>query len=143
MSAAVGIVLGLAAAAVMIRLVENRLIYFPPRYPQGFPREDPRTLGVEEVWLTAEDGVKLNAWFFPSPASSKALLWFHGNAENIGHGFDQLKALAALGVNVLALDYRGYGKSEGSPDEPGIYRDADAAYVYLVKIGRASCRERV
>ena len=60
-------------------------------------------------------------------------MWFHGNAENIGHGLEHLGFYARLGVNVLAVDYRGYGKSEGSPDEAGVYRDADAAYDYLLQ----------
>jgi len=60
-------------------------------------------------------------------------LWFHGNAENIGHGLEHLGFYARLGVNVLAVDYRGYGKSEGSPNEAGVYRDADAAFDYLIR----------
>jgi fermentation-respiration switch protein FrsA (DUF1100 family) len=60
-------------------------------------------------------------------------LWFHGNAENIGHGLEHLRFYSLLAVNVLAVDYRGYGKSEGSPDETGVYRDADAAYDYLIR----------
>jgi hypothetical protein len=60
------------------------------------------------------------------------LLWFHGNAENIGYDLVHLQALAEMGVNILAVDYRGYGRSEGQPDEAGVYRDADAAYDYLI-----------
>ena len=60
------------------------------------------------------------------------LLWFHGNATNIGQQLDELETYSRLGTNILALDYRGYGKSEGSPDEAGVYRDSEAAYRYLV-----------
>ena len=76
----------------------------------------------------------MNAWYLASPGSEKALLWFHGNAENTGDGLGQAEFYSRLGVNVLAVDYRGYGKSEGSPDEAGVYRDADAAYDYLVQV---------
>ena len=56
---------------------------------------------MEEVWITAVDGIKLNAYFLPHVASSKVLLWFHGNAENIGFGLEQMKALATLDLNIL------------------------------------------
>ena len=88
---------------------------------------------VEDVWLLTEDGVRINAFYHSNPASKQVLLWFHGNAENIGYGLDHLRALAKIGVNILAVDYRGYGKSEGKPDEAGVYHDADAAYDYLIK----------
>jgi fermentation-respiration switch protein FrsA (DUF1100 family) len=138
MNIAAGIGVGLILMVVLMRVFENRLIFYPPRYPEGFASPQAYGLQVEEVWLTASDGIRLNAYFLPAAGSSKALLWFHGNAENIGMGLDHLKALARLGVNVLSVDYRGYGKSEGSPDEAGVYRDADAAYLYLLNSRRFS-----
>jgi fermentation-respiration switch protein FrsA (DUF1100 family) len=132
------IIIAVAVAIVLVlgRIFENRLIFFPPRYPTGFSRPEDFGLHLEEVWLTASDGVKLNGWFLANPASPKVLLWFHGNAENIGMGLEQMREFAALGTNIFELDYRGYGKSEGSPDEQGVYRDADAAYRYLGEIRR-------
>ncbi len=118
---------------VVFPLVENRFIYFPPRYPEGFSRPETFGLHLEEVWLTAGDGVRLNAWFLANPTNARVLLWFHGNAENIGMGLEQMKTLSRLGTNILEVDYRGYGKSEGKPDEAGVYRDADAAYRYLAE----------
>lgn len=131
MNIALGIGLGLVLLVILVRVFENRLIFFPPRYPEGFASPEAYGLQPEEVWLAASDGVKLNAFFLAAPNSAKVLLWFHGNAENIGMGLEHLKELARLGVNVMELDYRGYGKSEGSPNEAGVYRDADAAYSYL------------
>ena len=121
----------MVVAIALVRLLENRLIYFPPRYPTGFLPPQRYALHVEEVWITTADGVKLSAYFLPHASSPKVLLWFHGNADNIGFGLEQMKALATMDVNILELDYRGYGKSDGSPEEAGIYRDADAAYRYL------------
>lgn len=126
-----GVALG--AVAVLARVFENRFIYFPPRYPEGWVSPTVYALPVEDVWLTADDGVRINAWFLPNPASTKVLLWFHGNAENIGMGLEQMKALSRLGTNIFEIDYRGYGKSEGSPNEAGLYRDGEAAYRYLVE----------
>jgi hypothetical protein len=129
-----GIAMGLVVAVLVIRVLEKHLIYSPPRYPEGFANPASYGLRLEEVWIATEDGLRLNAWFLRAPSSPKVLLMFHGNAENIGYGLRRLRVFARLGVNVLALDYRGYGKSEGSPDEAGIYRDAEAAYRYLTEI---------
>ncbi len=133
MQIALGILAGLALVGALALTFENRLIFFPPRYPQGFGAPGPVAARAEEVWLTASDGVRLNARFLAAPDSSRALLWFHGNAENIGMGGERLEELARLGVNLLAVDYRGYGKSQGSPGEAGVYRDGEAAYRYLVE----------
>ena len=134
MTLAIGVVALLLSTAAAIRYFENSFIYFPPRYPEGFMPAHAFPLPVEDVWLTTQDNIRLNAWYLASPGSGKALLWFHGNAENIGYGLGQAEFYSRLGINVLAVDYRGYGRSEGSPDEAGVYRDADAAYDYLVQV---------
>jgi hypothetical protein len=129
----VAVAAGMLIVAVTLRVIENQLIYFPPRYPEGFPPPQSYEGEIEDVWLLTADGVRINAFFRSNPTSKQVLLWFHGNAENIGYGLDHLRALAKIGVNILAVDYRGYGKSEGKPDEAGVYQDADAAYDYLTK----------
>jgi len=134
MTLAIGVVAGLLLIVAAIRYLENSFIYAPPRFPEGFPPAHSSPVPVEDVWLITQDNVRLNAWYLPSPGSRKALLWFHGNAENIGYGLGQAVFYSRLGVNVLAVDYRGYGRSEGSPEEAGVYRDADAAYNYLVQV---------
>ena len=142
MVAVIGVVAGLMIMAVVVRLIENRFIYFPPRYPEGFLPVAQYPFRFEDVWLTADDGVKINAWYVPNPASRKVLLMFHGNALNLGQdGTGRLDTFARLGVNLLEIDYRGYGKSEGTPHEAGLYRDADAAYRYLREIKRHQASE--
>ena len=133
MTLAIGVAAGLLLTVAAIRFFENSFIYFPPHFPEGFPPPSLYERHVEEVWLTTLDKVRLNAWYLPNTTAEKALLWFHGNAENIGYGFERLMFYSRLGINVLAVDYRGYGKSGGSPNEAGVYRDADAAYDYLIK----------
>jgi fermentation-respiration switch protein FrsA (DUF1100 family) len=128
----VAVAAGFLVVAVGIRIIENHLIYFPPRYPVGFPSPQTYQPEVEDVWLRTADGVKINAFYHSNPASKQVLLWFHGNAENIGYGLAQMRVLATIGTNIFAVDYRGYGKSEGKPDEAGLYEDADAAYDYLL-----------
>jgi len=124
---------GILIVVFGLRALEHKLIYFPPRYPEGFPPLRTYEGEVEDLWLQASDGVKINAFYRSNPASKQVLLWFHGNAENLGYGLGQMRTLAKIGVNILAVDYRGYGKSEGKPYEAGVYRDANTAYDYLVQ----------
>jgi uncharacterized protein len=131
--ALLAIAAGFLLVAVTLRIVENRLVYFPPRYPEGFPPQQTIENEVDDLWLQTADGVRINAFYRANPASKQVILWFHGNAENIGYGLEQMHGLAKIGVNILAVDYRGYGRSQGKPDEAGVYRDADAAYDYLVE----------
>lgn len=100
---------------------EDRLIFFPTR---GGRVEGPGT----DIQLRAEDGVALHARYIERPGAMQTLLYFHGNAGNLAGRSDLLVQLSDLGVHVLALEYRGYGQSEGRPSEAGLYRDARAAY---------------
>ncbi len=134
MTLAIGVAATLLLAVAAFRLFENSFIFAPPRFPEGFPPPEEFARQVEEVWLTTSDNVRVNAWYLANATSQKALLWFHGNAENIGIGLEHLGFYSQVGVNVLAVEYRGYGKSEGSPTEAGVYRDADAAYDYLLEV---------
>jgi fermentation-respiration switch protein FrsA (DUF1100 family) len=100
----------------------DSFIFFPDR------RVGPPPAGVEERWIVTEDGRRLHAWYVPARGSGPMLLWSHGNAGNIDSRRDVLLALAARGLGVLAYDYRGYGRSDGSPSERGVYLDATAAF---------------
>ena len=134
---------GVALALLLfLRWVEPRMIYLPVRPLDRTPAD--LGLAYEDVTLTASDGEKLHAWFLPSQAPARVtLLFLHGNAGNISHRFDKLAVLRVLGADVLIVDYRGYGRSTGRPDETGTYRDADAAYVYLTSARRIEPRRLV
>jgi fermentation-respiration switch protein FrsA (DUF1100 family) len=70
-------------------------------------------------------------------------LWFHGNAGNISDRLENLRQLHdEVGVGVFLIDYRGYGRSEGSPSEEGTYRDAEAALAYILSRSDVD-RERI
>ncbi len=100
----------------------ERLIFQPDRHVPPPPS------GVEERWIHTADGVRLHAWYAGDAPSAPTLIWSHGNGGNIAGRADVLLVLAAHGLNVLAYDYRGYGKSDGWPTEEGVYLDAQAAY---------------
>ena len=115
-------------------MVASRAPYYPIKYPSGF-WELQSKLGAEDVWLATSDGVRLHAWFVTAPQASLVTLYFHGNAGNATHRFQPIREITTAGSSVLMLDYRGYGKSGGSPSEHGLYADADAAYLYLLGHG--------
>lgn len=94
----------------------------------------PADIGLEyrEIWLNTDDGERLHAWWVPHPEPVAVLHFSHGNAGNISHRLDSLRIFHGLGLSVLMYDYRGYGQSSGSPTEPGLYLDAEAAWRWLV-----------
>ena len=115
-------------------MAASRAPYYPLKYPSGFWGLQSE-LGAKDVWLLTSDGVRLHAWWVMAPQASLVTLYLHGNAGNVTHRFLQIREITAAGSSVLMLDYRGYGKSGGSPSEHGLYADADAAYLYLLDHG--------
>jgi fermentation-respiration switch protein FrsA (DUF1100 family) len=123
----------------MLRKVADRFIYYPMRYPQG-AWELQTKAGAEDRWLTTSDGTRLNAWWFPKRDARFATVFLHGNAGNVTHRIDHALAVRDAGSAFLVVDYRGYGKSQGQPNENGLYQDADAAYTELLHLGYAQDR---
>ena len=103
-------------------------------YPQGDWNLQTEA-GAEDLWLTTRDGIRLNAWWFPKPASRFVTLFLHGNAGNVTHRIDHAHAVQSAGSAILIIDYRGYGKSKDHPSERGLTLDAEAAYDALRKLG--------
>ena len=118
-----------AAACAGLFLGQHRLVYLPERHLDQTPAE--RGLDYADQWITTADGVRVHAWYVPGPEDAPVVLFTHGNAGNISHRLHILELLNRLGAGVLILSYRGYGLSEGSPDEAGTYSDAQAAYQHL------------
>ena len=111
----------------------NRSVYFPSKYPEGFWGLQAQ-VGAADVWLDTADGVRIHAWRV-SRGDGPVTLFFHGNAGNITDRAAHFREITAAGSSMLMLDYRGYGKSAGRPTEQGLFRDADAAYDFLLKAG--------
>ncbi len=119
--------------AVLLVACERKIIFHPHKYPAGFWQPEQIGVQAEDLFFTTEDGVKLHGWFVPAENPRGTLLWFHGNAGNLSHRLDNIRRLQPLDLNIFIFDYRGFGKSEGVPDEPGMYLDSQAAYDTLLR----------
>ena len=105
-------------------------------YPDNVFVQGPERYGLEyrEMQFAAADNTALYSWYLPARGEPKGtILFLHGNAQNISAHLPSVAWLPAEGFNVLALDYRGYGRSAGSPDLPGIMLDIDAAMRVLLE----------
>lgn len=89
-------------------------------------------LPLEDVYLPLTPDISLFAWFVDAGPTRPVVLWCHGNAGNIIHRLDNLAGLYRRHLSVLIFDYRGYGRSTGTPNEGGLYADGLAYYDYLV-----------
>lgn len=127
---------GYSSILLLVWLFGDRLIYFP-NYPGRLSGDwHPEGLPIQDTWLRTADGVKLHSWWIPEEGAQFSFLVFHGNAANIANRTDLYRFLRNLPANVLAVEYRGYGRSEGQPSEAGLYRDAVATWEYAVhKLG--------
>jgi uncharacterized protein len=115
--------------------LEPRLVFFPYKGED----DNPGTLGLryEVVHIDTEDGERLVAWQLEPEQPLADVVYFHGNGGNLSVWLPVLAGLHQIGLRVLAVDYRGYGLSSGSPSEQGLYRDAEAVVRYA-----AARRER-
>jgi len=116
-------------ACFLARRFERSMIY----HPDPNLEVSPASIGLayNDVTLTVSDGTQIHGWWTPAESSRAAILFCHGNAGNISHRLESIRIFHQLDLSVFIFDYRGYGKSAGSPSEEGTYQDAAAAYDYL------------
>jgi fermentation-respiration switch protein FrsA (DUF1100 family) len=109
--------------------LDEALIFQPCPYPDG---DLTPPLGSEEAWFEAPGGVKLHGWFAPAKDPRAVVLFCHGNGGNVAVNRQAIDLFRdRLGASVLVFDYRGYGKSSGTPHEAGLFDDARAARRWL------------
>ncbi len=123
------IVLSFAGVSGYMALFEDQFIYFPDRSLSSTPADF--AMPFDERFIVTSDGISLHGWYMPVPSAQFTLLHFHGNAGNISHRLSLYRKWQAMGLSVYAFDYRGYGKSEGEPDEAGLYEDGRAVWTDL------------
>jgi pimeloyl-ACP methyl ester carboxylesterase len=126
----VTVVVGGLVLKGLIGAAEARLVFFPYKGED----ENPASLGLpyRPVSLTTSDGERLAAWQLEPERPRADIVYFHGNGGNLSLWLPVLATLHRLGYRVLAVDYRGYGLSSGSPSEDGLYRDAEATVRHAV-----------
>jgi len=122
---------GYILLAALLFFFQVSLVYRPTRGFMATP--DQASMDYEDVYFQTSDGVQLNGWFVPAESPKGTVLMFHGNGGNISHRLDTIAIFHKLGYNAMIIDYRGYGRSEGSPSERGTYRDAEAVWTYLTR----------
>lgn len=131
------VVAALAYVAIIIgmRIGEKSMVYHPAERRVDVPSPS-FALRQREVRYPSADGTPLSAWIVPAASQDSSGMWLlicHGNYGNIGYGQrPEFYAFARdLGLNLFAFDYRGFGASGGTPDEQGLYADAEASWRYL------------
>jgi hypothetical protein len=124
---AVGVLLlALVLMLAILVLRQDRLLYFPTHALAAGPAAF--GLRADELSLRTEDGVPLHGWWIEGDGR-RALLFFHGNAGNVADRLERARILnQRFGLDIFLVDYRGYGRSGGSPSEDGLYRDGRAVY---------------
>lgn len=123
----IGVLYG--AICLVVFLVQGRLLF----KPTGPLERTPAELGLkyEDRWIETEADERVHAWHIPHEQARARVLFLHGNMGNIADRLESLGVLHQLGLEVLALDYPGYGKSSGRPSETSCYRAAEAWFEEL------------
>ncbi len=132
----IGIIVFLAVViylmmALRILYIHPYIVYLPSRQMDHTPRAV--GLAYREIFFKTKDDVTLHAWFIPAQEPKAVALHCHGNSGNISDRIDTIKIYYDMGFSLFIFDYRGYGKSNGKPSEKGTYKDAEAAWNYLVE----------
>lgn len=124
-----GLTLVVALALAGCNMIEG-MFFYPDRVQYTRPAD--YGLAYEDAALVAADGIKLHAWWLPAQgAAAGTVLHLHGNAANVSNHLPLAAWLPRAGFNVLMLDYRGFGRSEGRPTLDGVLADARAALAHL------------
>ena len=117
--------LGLGA---IVYFAQRSLMYFPdtahtPPAQAGLPQAD-------ETTLTTSDGQRIVAWHVAPHSGKPVIVYFHGNGGSLRDRAERFRKLIKAGLGLVAIDYRGYGGSSGSPSERGLIADGEAAYAF-------------
>ena len=122
----IGVLVAFGGFVALMYVAQRSLMYFPDRQ-----RTPPAAAGLpsaEEVVLDSEGGERVIVWHVPPSGEQPVLIYFHGNGGALLHRADRFRALTAHGIGLVAVSYRGYGGSTGSPSETGFIADGEAAY---------------
>ena len=122
----IGAVLAYVCVLALMYVFQRAMMYFPD--PRRVAPADAGLPQAEEVTFASTDGETLIAWYVAPREGKPLVLYFQGNAEGLPARVGRFTWLTADGTGLLALCYRGYGGSTGTPTEDGLIADAVAAY---------------
>ena len=132
----IGFCIGYFVIAGYLYVFQRSILYLPNRNMGAPSAYDLYNMG--SLALQTNDEVMITAWYSPPPSGERTVLvYFQGNAGHLGDRKNKLAGFIAQKFGVLALSYRGYGNSKGSPTEQGLYNDARAVIEYLAHNGTA------
>ena len=120
--------------------LQGHLVFYPSR--DVFVTPATAGLEFEDVWMRSANGERVHGWWLPGAPDALALIFFHGNAGNVSHRLESLQIFRRLGLQVLIIDYRGFGLSDGAPGERATYEDAELAWRHVTE-SRAIPADRV
>ena len=125
------------AALIALMYVAQRTLMYVPDSQRTLPA-DAKFPEAEEIVLNTSDGQRVFAWHVRPRGNKPVVLYFQGNGGALQHRVPRFRPLVADGTGLLALSYRGYGGSSGSPSEAGFIADANAAYDFAARLYPAS-----
>lgn len=123
-------VLAVVTALSSCTPLTNRLAFHPDTVDVTPTHQLPNKF--QEKTIPSTNNNQLQSYFIPQPTSKRLIIYFHGNAGNLSHRISDLEKLHDMGLNVLAISYRGYGSSSGKASEKGIYDDGKATLNYAL-----------
>lgn len=112
----------------MFHTFQDKLIFLPTQLPNDFAYSFDKPF--QELFLTANDGARLNALHFEVDNPKGLILYFHGNAGDLSRWGEITSKFTDFGYDVIVMDYRGYGKSTGERSESALNEDAQLFYDY-------------
>jgi fermentation-respiration switch protein FrsA (DUF1100 family) len=121
-------IVGYLAIVALMYFAQRALMYFP--YAERMTPGEADFPQASEVDLKTADGVRIFAWTVPPKPGKPVVLYFHGNGGSLAHRVARFRKLVDDGTGLVALSYRGYGGSDGSPSEDGLIADGHATYEF-------------
>lgn len=122
---------GYVAVVIILFLAQRRFVFIPP----ASAHPSPAAAGwpeAEEAVIETKDGERVIIWHAPPGGGQPVVIFFHGNGEIVAGRARQHRELTAAGIGVVALSYRGYMGSTGSPTEEGLLQDAETALQFTM-----------
>ena len=129
----IGLVLAYLAIVLFMYIFQRTFLYFP--HEDNYLTEEKILGSPQIVYIPTEDDITLYSWYYSSDSNSKTIVFFHGNAGTLNSRIYKLNYFREIGLNYLAITWRGFSGNDGKPTEDGLYKDARSTIEWLVEKG--------